>query len=284
MSDLLPGQLFRYDRPLQGSPTLSSEMRDYLQALARTHYTDNGIYPEAPRLGQLRIFADPGPPLNVRLQWYDGAIWRTLLQNIEGGQAAPAKQIVDVNVATDVWTIDHNLGSQPLVQVFDSTWKAMQPFNPIQGERSTVLLARLSSLALAGVPPGPPFPVRLALPLSYNGLIAATGVAIDEPTLAPFLVDFSINSLPITGGTVSVPPAPPGFVVPGAAVTTATFVAGDVLDILITTAAPIVGAVDVFGVMQRTPSPGEYVLEHPTLDRIIVTHDQPQTGHVVIIG
>lgn len=127
MPDLQPAQLFLFDRPVQGGPPLSEEMRNNFEALARTMLTDSDAYPSAPRKGMVRIFEDAGPPAVTKYQWYDGGTWRTMLQKIEGGVAAPAKLLIDITTPLAVWTIDHNLGSRPVVQVFDSPWNQLQP-------------------------------------------------------------------------------------------------------------------------------------------------------------
>jgi|CXWL01.1.fsa_nt_gi hypothetical protein len=126
MADVLePGQLFLFDRPAQGTPVLSSEIRDNLQAVARTNLSSDPAFPANPRTGMLRFLTED--PLNYKLQaWLEqsggGAAWRDLLQYVNLGIAAPAKLVFDITVPPLVnsWTIDHNLGSYPLVQPFNS--------------------------------------------------------------------------------------------------------------------------------------------------------------------
>jgi hypothetical protein len=283
---LEPSQLFQYDVPGQDSPAGSKEMRDNYEGIARTFLTTVDARPAAPREGQRRIFKDPGPPANVKYQWYDGATWRTLLQQIEGGVAAPLKQIVEFNIAQTVWTINHNIGSQPLVQVFDTARRQLQPIHTFPEQN--LMVARLSAAALTAVPTGAPFPQRVAIPLPYNGAILSAFVAVDELIGAVgFAVDFAISGVPITGGTVTVAPAVlPGVTIPGAAVTALNlFTPASVLDVLITTAAPIAGgAIDVFLVLQRTLNPGQCFVDHPTDDRVVITHPAALTGRAVILG
>jgi hypothetical protein len=127
MPERQPSELFQFDQPPEGGPRTSAEMRDNFNALGQTNYGDDEDYPAAPRKGMLRILKDGA---NTKFQWYDGATWRDMLQRIEGGVPAPVKVIVDVTVAATVWTVDHNLGSQPLVQVFDASWNQRQVVPP----------------------------------------------------------------------------------------------------------------------------------------------------------
>lgn len=285
-----PAQIFLYDRPPQGAPSLSSEVRDNFSALAQSHYGTDPANPTAPRIGHVRILREEPPAFavtNVKYQWFDGAIWRTLLQRLEGGIPAPTKLIVDVSTPLTIWTIDHNLGSFPIVQIVNAAGQELVPYNVAGGNLREMLVARLSAPSLAAIPSGPPFLSRLALPVGYNGTILATHVVVDEPTLGgPFTVDFSILGTPVTGGTVAVPPSPPGTVLPGTPVTGANiFTAGQTIDVLVTTPAPIVaGAIDVFVVLARTQNPGEYILQHATDNRVVITHSAPQAGKAVILG
>jgi len=139
-SEIQPAQQFQYDTPEQNTPNISQEMRDNFEGVARTFLTDDDALPAAPREGQQRIFKDAGPPASTKLQWYDGATWRTLIQRIEGGVAAPLKQIVDVTVPQTTWTIDHNIGSYPVVQVFDNTWNQFQVVPTAPGANQYLLV------------------------------------------------------------------------------------------------------------------------------------------------
>lgn len=285
-----PAQVFLYDRPVQGGPSLSEEMRNNFRALAQTFYGTDAANPVAPRIGQFRVLREEPPAFavtNVKVQWFDGAVWRTLLQGIEGGIPAPTKLIVDITAPLAVWTIDHNLGSFPLVQVLNASGQEMVPFNVASGNVREMPVARLSSVSLVAIPAGPAFSSRVALPVGYEGTILSAHAAVDEPTLGgPFTVDFSIGGTPITGGTITVPASAAGVVIQGAAVTALNiFTAGQTIDVLVTTPAPITaGAIDVFLVLARTLNPGEYILQHATDNRVVITHPAPQDGKAVILG
>jgi hypothetical protein len=138
VADLEPGALFQFGVPAEGAPRTSQPVRDNFTALGQTHYTTDEGYPASPRKGMMRILLDPADSIH-RLQWFDGSTWRSMLQRIEGGTPAPVKVIVDVNAAATTWTVDHNLGSKPLVQVFDATWIQRQPISAAPGAGQYVL-------------------------------------------------------------------------------------------------------------------------------------------------
>lgn len=292
MADLQPAQLFQFDRPFQGAPPRSEEIRQNFEALARTFYTDDTTYPEAPRSGALRIFRDVGPPLNVKIQWHDGANWRTIAQNIEGGIAVPSKRIVDINSPLSVWTIDHNLGSQVVALVFDSTWFALtQRSNGVEN-RQIINLGHLPAALLTSLAPGTTLVSSLTAPFNgrFLNVYANTPAGI---TGAPdFNIDFTIDGLPLTGGVISVAaPAAVGSQIGGTAIVSGNQFVGpspgpaSVLGVRVSMVTnPGTGSLDVFAVIDRTLNAGEYTLEQPTENRIIVTHPTPTTGHVVLIG
>lgn len=159
-TEVQPGQKFTYDRPFTGGPALSQEVRDNFEALARTNITDDATYPAAPRGGMFRIFNDPGPPTNAKFQWYDGATWRTLIQRIEGGgvgtaSITPTRLAVDFTSALTTWSIDHNLGAQPLVQVFDALWNQLQVVPPGPVVAGQYLLVHSTENRVVVTHPGP---------------------------------------------------------------------------------------------------------------------------------
>lgn len=118
---------WQWGKPVYRGPRLSEEIRQNFDTLGRLNITDDESYPDSPRDGMPRV--NEADPTNVKLQiWYD-SLWRTILQKIHTGIPSPAKLIYEVTVAATVWTIDHNLGSAVLVQVFDSTWNILTPAN-----------------------------------------------------------------------------------------------------------------------------------------------------------
>jgi hypothetical protein len=130
-----PGTLFLYGIPAEDAPVRSAEMRGNFEGLARTHYTTDAALPLAPRQGQQRIWEDVAAG-NVRLQYYDGAAWLTLLQLIASGVPAPRRLLFSITTPMAVWTLDHNLGQQPLAQVFNTAWRQLQasPTGPGAGQ------------------------------------------------------------------------------------------------------------------------------------------------------
>lgn len=123
-----PGSMFNYGIPADNTPGIAQEMRLNFEALARSHYTTDPTFPTAPRSGQLRVL-DETSGVGVKLQWYDGTAWVTLLQGIESDIATPLRREVNfASVASLV--VDHYLGVSPVVQVVDSTGQLLQPVSP----------------------------------------------------------------------------------------------------------------------------------------------------------
>ncbi len=206
-----PAELFRFDVPAQDAPVLSQEIRNNLTALGRTLYTADDTKPDVSvaRDGMMRINA--ADPTNIKLDVFLTGSWRTILQGLAGGIAGTTKIIASFT-SSAVRTIDHNLGSKPLVQVADSNNMQLESISPLP---EPVTIASLSAADLTGVPPGPPFPVRSGILLPFNGsIVASQGVVVAPPAGPPtFSIDFAISGVPITGGTIVVPAAaPPGII------------------------------------------------------------------------
>jgi len=116
-----------WEKPANEGPRLSEEIRDNMGTLGRLNITDDEAYPNNPRDGMPRV--SEANLTNVKLQvWYRTA-WLTLMQNIQAGIPVPSKQIHEITVAAGVWTIDHNLGSAVIVQVYNATWNLLTPTN-----------------------------------------------------------------------------------------------------------------------------------------------------------
>jgi len=282
-----PGELFRFERPGTRTPALSEEIRNNFNALGQSNYSTDSAKPDTTqrRDGMPRLLAED--PNNVKYQvFFDGA-FRTLMQNVHLGFPAPAKSVVQITTPASVWQIDHNLGSQPIVQVHDASWSQLRPVHTYPEQAAMV--ARLGPVHLSTLIPGPPVPVRAAWVFPYNGAIVGAQVAVDDSVIGPLniTVDFDINGNPITGGTVLVPGgSPPGLVFPGLPITGANlFTPSDALGISVSVDAPVVsGNMDVFLVLQRTLNTGEYLLQHATENRVIVTHPAAVSGYAVVIG
>ena len=125
-----PGSMFSFAIPADNTPARSPEMRAQFEALARLNYTTDAAYPKNPRAGMPRVLADDTS--NIKLQVYylstptdpSTGAWRTILQNLQLALPAPAKFISAKSGAS--WTIDHNLGTYPQVQVLNSDGWQMQ--------------------------------------------------------------------------------------------------------------------------------------------------------------
>jgi len=289
-----PGALFEYDRPLEKAPVDAVEMRNLFTALAQSHYTTDEDFPTAPRVGMVRLNA--ADATNVKLEIFQGDTWRVALQNIQGGVAAPAKQVVQVTTALSAWTIDHNLGSQPLVQVYDTAFRQMTPVLQFQRDVLSFGVVDLGVPMIAG-------PVGVALARYEGQIIEVYGLtASGIPSAAAITLQWEIDKtpsgggvVPLGGGLVTVPagPHPQGIVFPGSPVASANVFSGPIAgagseDILLATAtgpsAPGIGLLSLHAVVERTLGPNQYHLDHPTENRITITHPQPTTGWVVLVG
>lgn len=289
MTELEPAQLFAHGTPLEFSIVDAKQIRDNLTALARTFYTTDANEPQDYREGQPRINASD---LNdIKLEYLIGGTFRSVLQNLQGGIPTPTKQLVEKGTAQTVWTIDHNLGSRVIALVFNTSWfqlEAIDLTNPKKVQRA------YGDVDLLTTPTGP---VRVGMPLEFNGVITNTYAMVNRAIAGPVdvLLDWIIDKTPnggaptpITGGTVSVVAGgalPLAGLISGAPVTAANgFDAGDLLDIVATTTTPSAGEVELWAELTRVLNPGEFTLEQPTEDRIVVTHPAPTTGFVVLIG
>ena len=119
-----PGALFNFAVPATGVPQRSVDVRSNFEALARTLLTSDAAVPATARRGMVRILDQVGA---VRLQWYTGSAWVDLILNIDQGNVIPVRTQLQVAAAATVWTVDHNLGRRPLVQVFNGSFRQLAP-------------------------------------------------------------------------------------------------------------------------------------------------------------
>ena len=280
MVDLQPAQLYLFDRPLQGGPPTSEDVRNNFEALARTFYTDDTTYPEVARQGMMRIFDDSG---NVKIQWYDGTAWKTVAQNVGAGIPAPAKQIVEFTAAAAQWVVDHNLGTKVAAQVYDSSWNLLPPAHPTSRDE-TVFLGHIPPAVLTALTGTQT--LRATLPLSIDGsILSVFAQAAEALTGAPDgQIEFEISGIaaPTTGGVIALALASLGDSLAGTAITgNNTFSAGETLLVRsVVTTAPTAGGLDLFAVVRNS----SYTLVQPTDNRIIVNHPAAVTGRVVLFG
>ena len=79
-----PAQLFQsFGFPGTDTPQTSQAVRRQLEALGRLFYTTDPDYPAGPRVGMPRIYNPDGLGIGIKLQWYDGVDWLTLIDGIE---------------------------------------------------------------------------------------------------------------------------------------------------------------------------------------------------------
>lgn len=276
MAEIEPGQLFRYERPVEGAFLDAVEIRNYLTALARTHYTTDSANPANAQDGQPRVNAeDPG---NIKLEVFLAGAWRTVLQQIDKGIAAPVKSIVQFAAAGTPWVIDHNLGSQVVAQVFDSAFIKLKPVNTF--ETRPVPLVQIDATNAIGA-------ALTGWLAPFNGSFLNTYAAVENVALpgGGLNVEFDIAGTPVTGGDIPLAAAAIGDIINGNPVTANNvFNAGDAINIT-TTGAPLGGgSVKVWANMLRSLNTGEYRLTQVTENRITIDHPVPTAGFVVLIG
>lgn len=122
-TELEPARLFTHGIPIAGAFIDAVEIEHNLRALIQTNYTTDPNYPAGAKQGQLRI--NGTNPLNITLDVFLDGVWQVLTGLGGGGGGA---SVVMVPFASSmVWTLDHNLGHKPLVQVIDSSFRLLAP-------------------------------------------------------------------------------------------------------------------------------------------------------------
>jgi len=281
MADIEPGQLFLYGRPVEGAFVDAEEMRNNLTALARTHYTTDVLYPLNAQDGQPRINAvDPN---NIKFQVFISGAWRTVLQQVDKGVAAPVKNIWQFDTAGAAWIIDHNLGSQPLVQIYDAAFNLLTPVpvtHPPNERQAFGFVPSSLATILAGTQN------LAAFNPQTGGFVVGLYLSVAEAiTGAPdILFDVLINGTPVTGGVVTLNSVQSGGALVNASAVTGTnkFVSTDLIQLRAqTVAAPSAGSFTAILVTQRN---GYYFLNHVNENRVAVTHPEAVTGFAVVVG
>lgn len=281
MAENEPGTLFRYGRPVEGAFVDAVEMREYFEALARTHYTTDAGFPQNARDGQPRINAvDPN---NIKLQvWLSGA-WRTVVQQVDKGIAAPVKSIWQFDTPGAAWVIDHNLESQPVVQVFDTLWNQLTPVpvtDPPNDEQALGFIPQGLLTALVGTQQIASFNAR------HGGFITGLYFSVAESvTGAPDITfDLLINGTPVTGGVITLSgPQGVGDVLNATPITADNqFADTDLIQLRSqTVATPLAGSLTAMIVTQRD---GYYYLNHVNENRVTVNHPVAKAGFAVVVG
>lgn len=283
MAAIEPGQLFEFDQPTEKALADAKQIRDLFTALARTNYTTDPAFPASPREGMPRFNA--ADPNNVKLEFWQGdpGVWRTVLQNLQGGVPAPVKQIVQVVAPATTWTIDHNLGGQVIAMAFDTGFRQLRVAHTF--ERTSLFLGRVD---LALIAPGP---LRLGVSTPFDGQILRSWAFTPLPGILGVpagTIDLDIGGTPVTGGQITLAPTPPGVRTNGAPITALNaFVKGnDDINLLANPVAPGIpgDALEVWVELEKTLQADEYFLDQPTENRIVVTHPAPKQGWVVLMG
>ena len=283
MATIEPGQQFQWDKPTEKAFVDAALIREMFTALARNNYTTDPAYPANPRAGMLRV--NETDPTNVKLELWQGSpgVWRTVLQSLQGGVAAPVKQTIQVAVAATTWTIDHDLGNYAVALVFDTAFRQLRAVHT--AERTSLYLGRID---LAAWVPGP---IRASIPTPFTGTIRRSWAFTPSPGIvgAPAgTLDLDIGGVPVTGGQIIVAPTPVGVRTDGLPIVAANaFVkGGDNINLIANPAAAGApgDALEVWVELEKTLQDDEYFLDQPTENRIVVTHSAPQQGWVVLIG
>ena len=131
MADVIPR--FQFDQPSaqpEGHvPLASAVVRNNFLSLATTNWTTDANYPVNPRNGMQRILDTGGTGTNIKWQIFRSGAWKTLVQHLELIFSLAVRTEFGFPVAAAVWTIDHNLGVRPLIQVLDELSNQLLPAN-----------------------------------------------------------------------------------------------------------------------------------------------------------
>lgn len=291
---------FTKGAPREQTPARSQEIRDNFAALAANFCTTDPNIPANPEEGWMRIINEVNNPAlagNIRLQLFTGGIFRDVLQNLQGGIAAPAKQIVQFSTALITWVVDHNLGTKPIAQVLDSGGNLLEQVSNVF-QKEYIFLGRIDT-ALLG-----PGPIAIS-PVRFEGRIletlaqSPTGIpgALFTDTLT-FAIDSTASGggvVPVTGGAITIPAGghPQAAFFPGAPVTAANVFSQqlatgpgveDLIVVSATAPTPDVGGLDIFIVVERSLQPGQYRLVHVNDNRFNVEHPGLTAGSVIVVG
>lgn len=287
-----PAALYQVGIPRDQTPARSEEIRNNFQALLQNLFTSDPALPlNAPDYA-IRLLDDVNDPIqagNLRLQVRFGGAWRDILQNLQGGLAAPAKSLLDFvqGGPSSPWVIDHNLGSQPMVQVIGTTGPQYTLFTPANDTAQRREVRFLGRVPTAGVAAGV---VRAGLTLPYNGTIIRTFAVSEGVLSAPvdLTFQFTRNATALTPeGDITVNAAlVRGDEVAGAGLPTqANFEAGDTLDIdLVVNTAPGDGALELYAELERTMGATEYRLTHINANRLQIEFAAPTQGFAILVG
>lgn len=287
MAEPQPASTFVFGRPGTGTPVKSAEVRANLDALAVLLRTNDEDLPVIRRDGMPRF--NVFDPNNIKFQIFFDNAFRTVFQKIQLGIPAPTKleSRFDPAPVGNTWTIDHNLGSRPLIQAYDLNGNLLQKVTLAPPPRDQIVMSRTPPPVLTTLPAGPT--ILATWIATFAGAVDELILTVDEPiTGAPTMsFDVTINGTPMTGGTVVVgAPVSLGARLGGGAPTALNvFAVGDTVDVIATVpATPTGGFIMAYLDVERRLQTGQYLAQHSTENRVVITHPVPTTGFALLIG
>lgn len=113
--------------PVAGSPAASAPVRTNFNALFTTN--SGNVEPTSPSLGTLWI--DTSVPTNIKLKWYDGTVFRVILEHLESVAQPLSGQATFSQTFTNQTTVvvAHGLNKFPSVTVVDTGGNVILPDN-----------------------------------------------------------------------------------------------------------------------------------------------------------
>jgi hypothetical protein len=182
------------------------------------------------------------------------------------------------------WVIDHNLGSQPVVLAYDTSFRQFAVFTAANPPTDQWAVGFVPGAVLT-VAVGPADHGGFVAP--FDGFVEGAYLSVMEAlTGAPsFVYQPTINAAPVTGGLVSVTgPLATGIVVNSTAVTAASkFTAGQTVRLRLNAGnvAPAAGSVNLFLRVRRADF---CFIQHINTNRVTITHPEARAGFVVLVG
>ncbi len=123
--------------PVPGSAQ-SAPIKTNFNALFTTNSGPNP--PASPNIGTLWI--DTSDANNIKLKWFDGTVFRTLLEKLESTPMAVSGQTTFVQNFTNATTliVTHNLNKFPSVTVVDTTNSVILPDNIVYDNANQITI------------------------------------------------------------------------------------------------------------------------------------------------
>lgn len=260
--------LYTFDQPASGSQQLSLLIRNNFEALSRNNFGTDPNFPKNAREGMERIRKDPSTG-TYYLEFFLAGAWQIAARGLQLGTPMAAKKLFQFSTPVSVWNLTHNLGSQPIVQVFDPSWTQLQAVSssgvlqPTTADKSRFVGAPTvgdgvdTGLAVSGAPVG-------YLGVNVRGVGAEVGNA-DKTKDCYFSND---------GGTTA---RAYGAIQMGDHLIWNSVIAGFGL--------ATTDRIDFFyNVPVAGPTPGQYTLQSSGPNVSVVTFVAPQAGFAIVVG